>query len=189
MIGAADIDGFIPEACELIQRKIQRKTGADDRDPASGTVDAERFEFWVEHRLLPILRSFAQGEKRSIVVMDNASVHGSCRLNDLITSVGAILIYQSTYSPDLNPIEKCFHQYKAFLKRCYWMQQRGAYVQHMRALYSVTRENMCNYYRALGVMRNVPPPAVAPDPTEILTLAIAAAQTITAAASFLLRHK
>jgi transposase len=151
MLGAADLNGFITEACEM----VRRKSGADDADPAAGTIDGERFVEWVEHRLVPVLGNYARGEPRSIVIMDNATTHNSPRINELITAVGAILIYQSPYSPDLNPIERCFHQYKAFLKRHSGLLGTPE-TAHNRALLIVSRKNMCNYYASMECIRNVP---------------------------------
>jgi transposase len=48
--------------------------------------------------------------------MDNASIHHSHKVAELISSVGALLIYLLPYSPDLNPIEEVFSSIKAYLK-------------------------------------------------------------------------
>jgi transposase len=152
LIGAADMRGFIPEMCELVRRKRY----VDDPDPEAGTVDTERFLQWVEHRLCPHLGNFFMGEPRSIVVMDNASTHWSPRIQQLIAATGAILLFQPTYSPDLNPIEYCFNQYKSHLKRNHWQYGYDYILAHFRAMSSVTGENMENYYRHVGGIRNVP---------------------------------
>jgi hypothetical protein len=151
MLGAADINGFINEACEM----VKWRSGADDADPEAGTIDGERFVQWVEHHLVPLLGNYAWGEPRSIVVMDNATTHNSPRINELITAVGAILIYQSPYTPDLNPIERCFHQYKAFLKMHSGLLATPV-TAHNRALLSVSRSNMCKYYASMECIKNVP---------------------------------
>jgi transposase len=74
-----------------------------------GYTDATRFNGWVKECLLPCLK------KGQIVVMDNASFHKNKLTKNLIETVGCRLIYQPTYSPDLNPIEKQW----AVLKRKY----------------------------------------------------------------------
>lgn len=91
-----------------------------------------------------MLGSAALVEARSIVVLDNASIHHDLRVRKCIEAVGAILIYTTSncYCPDLIPIEFCFWQYKAVLGRHY---KRGNFfgAVHQEALESVTRHNMC----------------------------------------------
>ena len=64
-----------------------------------------------------VLGDYAKGEPRSVVVLDNASVHHSEYVVHVITTAGAKVIYTAPYSPDLNPIELMFGQNKASLKR------------------------------------------------------------------------
>ena len=48
--------------------------------------------------------------------MDNASIHHLERVQDLITGVGAKLMFLPPYSPDLMPLEEVFAKVKAVLK-------------------------------------------------------------------------
>lgn len=152
LVAAADMDGFIPEACEL----IKRKRSTDDADEEAGTVDAERFVAWVQYKLVPTLGRYQFDEPRSIVVMDNASIHMDIRVNQLIMAAGSLLIYQAAYSPDLDPIEFCFHQYKAHLKRNQWLYKNDQFLAHFRALGAVSPANMRAYYRKVGGIQNIP---------------------------------
>ena len=70
------------------------------------TIDKNRFRMWVEEKLIPTLGNYALGEPRSVVIMDNATIHAGVR--ELIRGAGAKLIYLSAYSPELNPIELMF---------------------------------------------------------------------------------
>ena len=94
-----DIDGFIPHVAETFAAAGSR--GATVHE--CGTVDALVFEAWVECNLCPTLGSFERGEPRSVVVMDNASIHGGSRVRELIEATGAVLVMAAPYSPDLNP--------------------------------------------------------------------------------------
>jgi transposase len=82
--------------------------------------------------------------------MDNATTHISVNVFNMITAAGALLVYQSAVSPDLNPIEFCFHQYKSHLKRHNWLYRAQPDLAHRRALSSVTRANMIRYYKKVG---------------------------------------
>lgn len=152
MIGACDMNGFIIEACDLVRRKRNNA----DPDEEAGTVDSERFVQWVHDRLVPTLGNYYLGEPRSIVVMDNAAIHNDNRVFTLITDAGALLLYQAAYSPDLDPIEFAFHQYKSDLRRHGRDFGGDSYAAHLHALNSVTSNNMAAYYRMVGGIRNVP---------------------------------
>ena len=72
-----------------------------EKDATSGrskTVDTKRFIEWVENRLLPVLGRYEKGEARSVVILDNASIHHDDEIVDLIESTGARVIYTAPYS-------------------------------------------------------------------------------------------
>lgn len=58
LIAAADIDGFVSEACDL----VEREHGRDDNDPTRGTVDIAKFERYVEDCLVPTFGRFEFSE-------------------------------------------------------------------------------------------------------------------------------
>jgi hypothetical protein len=115
LLAACDVNGFIEEACDIVLRG--NSTQEEMANPTIGTVGTERVELWIEECLVPILGDYSRGEPRSIVVMDNATVHHSQKIQDLVRSTGAILLYLSPYSPDFNPIELMFNEYKKTLRR------------------------------------------------------------------------
>ena len=53
---------------------------------------------------------------RSVVLLNNASIHHTHRTIELIQSVGALVHFIPPYSPDLDPVEELFSKVKAFLK-------------------------------------------------------------------------
>ena len=111
LMGAADINGFIPAACHTVLRDELSEEGA------AGTVDGEYFLYWVKEFLCPMLGNYKMGEPQSVVLMDNASTHMSDAVEEAITATGAVLIYSLPFSPPLNPIELYFGMYKSYLKK------------------------------------------------------------------------
>ena len=84
-----------------------------------GYTDGETFRHWVECCLAP---EISPGD---LVVIDNASIHKSRRVRELIEAAGGTLLFLPTYSPDMNPIEPYWsfvkgkvkmnvHRYKRF---------------------------------------------------------------------------
>ena len=53
---------------------------------------------------------------RSVLIMDNCSVHHSEEVKDLVRDAGILLLYLPPYSPDYNPIEELFSYAKYYLK-------------------------------------------------------------------------
>ena len=155
LIGAVDINGFIPQACDIIFHRTTKT------NTSTGTVDADRFVAYVAELLVPQLGNYTRGEPRSVVVMDNATIHKDPRVQALIEATGAKLIWNAAYSPELNPIETCFHQYKSCLRRNidhFKIDELGVHYFALRT--SVTRTNMINYYGATamrGCIHNLPP--------------------------------
>jgi transposase len=76
-----------------------------------GSVDTESFQVYPKQVLGPTLKP------GDIVVMDNLSVHKVSGLTELLTARGARLEYLPPYSPDLNPIEKCWSKIKTSLRK------------------------------------------------------------------------
>jgi len=109
LIGVCDINGFVQESCEVI---MTQGAGED-----VGPINRDRFEQWIEKKLVPVLGSYTNGDPRSIVVLDNATIHHSDRIRDFVINTGAMILYLPPYSPDLNPIELFFSSYKKALTR------------------------------------------------------------------------
>eukprot|EP00732_Lithocolla_globosa_P005465 Lithocolla_globosa_v1_NODE_5669_length_1204_cov_3.101828.p1 type:complete len:134 gc:universal NODE_5669_length_1204_cov_3.101828:735-334(-) len=80
-----------------------------------GTGTAEVFLQFLNDKLIPTLTPFPG--PRSIVVMDNASIHHDPRVRFLIENAGAYVVYLSPYSPDFNPCELSYDWIKDWLKR------------------------------------------------------------------------
>lgn len=73
-------------------------------------TDGDVFLAYLEQVLCPRL------QPRHCVVMDNLTAHKVAGVRELIEATGARLLYLPPYSPDFNPIEKCWAQLKQFLR-------------------------------------------------------------------------
>jgi transposase len=76
-----------------------------------GFTDTMLFNQWLEERLCPDLR------KGQYVILDNASFHKSALTEEIINKAGCHLLYLPAYSPDLNPIEHCWANFKNYLRK------------------------------------------------------------------------
>jgi transposase len=76
-----------------------------------GATDTAAFLVYVEHFLVPTLRS------GQIVVLDNLRAHHHSRVHELVEATGCTVWYLPAYSPDLSPIEEAFAKLKTLLRR------------------------------------------------------------------------
>ncbi len=75
-----------------------------------GTMEGVLFNFWLSNFLLPEIGS------GKTIIMDNAAFHKSPETAAIINGAGCDLIFLPPYSPDLNPIEKCWANLKKKIK-------------------------------------------------------------------------
>ena len=106
----------------------------------TGTVDSERFLYFIEHALVPHLQPFNGTNPRSVVIMDNASIHRQSSAVAAIQSTGALLHFLPPYSPDYNPIELTFSKVKSVLKsnESVWEEDMDTETALLAALNTVT---------------------------------------------------
>ena len=74
-------------------------------------MDKSLFVSWFKQILCPNL---IPGQ---VVILDNASFHKDEELYDLVREKGCTLIYLPPYSPDLNPIEKFWANFKRNVRK------------------------------------------------------------------------
>ena len=109
-----------------------------------GAVDGAVFLAYVEQVLAPTLL------KGDVVVMDNLGAHKVKGIKEAIESRGAKVIYLPPYSPDLNPIEKCWSKIKTYL-RAAKARTREALEQALKeALLLVTKKDAQGWFASCG---------------------------------------
>jgi DDE superfamily endonuclease len=92
-------------------------TGLEAVMTIEGATDADVFRAYVHEVLCPTL---CGGD---IVIADNLSAHKAPGVQEAIAATGARLLYLPPYSPDLNPIERCWSK---LLACCQGAHPRGA---------------------------------------------------------------
>ena len=82
----------------------------------TGSVDSQKFFDFVRGSLIPHMHSFDGSSPKSIVIMDNCSIHRVPEITRLFAAVGILVMYLPPYSPDYNPIEEAFGFLKSYLR-------------------------------------------------------------------------
>jgi len=107
-------------------------------------TDVAVFLTFVERILCPALKP------GQVVIMDNLPAHKVEGVRELIEAAGATVCYLPPYSPDFNPIEKCWSQLKAYLRAA--KARTAAALEHAlsEALQHLTPEQVRAYCRSCG---------------------------------------
>jgi len=87
-----------------------RQTGWVATMTIEAATDGDIFQAYLEQVLCPQL------QPGDLVVMDNLSAHKVSGVSELIEAAGAEPLYLPPYSPDFNPIEKCWSKLKQLLR-------------------------------------------------------------------------
>ena len=109
-----------------------------------GAMNAELFLAYVEQCLVPTLKP------GDIVIMDSVNVHKGPGVREAIENAHATLRYLPKYSPDLNPIELPFSQFKAFLCKAAERTVPRLYRAIRSFLPRIGARQCANYFRHAG---------------------------------------
>ncbi len=110
----------------------------------NGAVDGIVFKVYVEQVLGPTLKA------GDVVVMDNLPAHKVAGIKQLIEATGAELIYLPPYSPDLNPIEKCWSKIKTYLRKAKARTRAELEKALREALLLITEEDAAGWFKSCG---------------------------------------
>lgn len=81
-----------------------------------GGVNARTLETFLSMELSPWLLPFNGINPRSVVVMDNASIHHVDEVIQFLEDLGVLVYFVPPYSPDFNPIEELFSKVKYVMR-------------------------------------------------------------------------
>ena len=119
-------------------------TGLEAVMTIEGATDADVFRAYVREVLGPTLR---EGD---IVIADNLSAHKVAGVQEAIAATGARLLYLPPYSPDLNPIERCWSKIKTFLRAAKARTREALDAAVTRALATVTASDARAWFAHRG---------------------------------------
>jgi transposase len=111
-------------------------------------TDTDIFQAFLDQVLGPRL------QPGQIVVMDNLSAHKVAAVRRSLEAVGARLLYLPSYSPDLNPIEKCWSKIKQALRSLKARTAAALEAALVEALASISAENALAWLRFCGYTKN-----------------------------------
>lgn len=109
-----------------------------------GAINGAAFIAYVEQVLAPTLKP------GQIVIMDNLSSHKVDGVRQAIEACGAELVYLPRYSPDMNPIEKCWSKIKTALRRVAARTQEALEQALVDALNSIRPSDARGWFRHCG---------------------------------------
>jgi transposase len=110
-------------------------------------MNAQTFEAWLEHDLLPTL------EEGDIVVLDNLKAHKSPRVAEILARKSCTVRYLPPYSPDFNPIEMAISKLKAALRKLAERTVAGLLAVLVDCAGLFDRNQCENYFKACGYDR------------------------------------
>ncbi|HEX8634161.1 MAG TPA: IS630 family transposase [Pyrinomonadaceae bacterium] len=119
-------------------------TGVGAVMTVEGAADGDVFRTYVGEVLAPTL---SEGD---IVVLDNLGAHKVAGVREAIEARGARLIYLPPYSPDLNPIERCWSKIKTALRAAEARTREALEAAIRQALATVTESDARAWFKHCG---------------------------------------
>ena len=110
----------------------------------NGAVDGEVFLTYVREVLSPTLA------EDDIVVLDNLKAHQVAGIEEAIVAKGARVAYLPPYSPDYNPVEKCWSKIKTFLRKAKARTREALEEALRQALLQITEADVRAWFTHCG---------------------------------------
>ena len=140
------VEGAVPDSNWKVTTILGavRLDGVVDASTLDCAIDGDSFLAYVRQALAPALRP------GDVVVMDNLGAHKVGGVRQAIEAVGATLLYLPPYSPDLNPIEKCWSKIKKLLRDAAARTREALGRAITDAFAAVTQRDLLNWFRHCG---------------------------------------
>lgn len=78
-------------------------------DLVHGSVNGEKFIQFLQGKLVPEILPYDGENPRSILVLDNCSIHHVQPVLDTLQQMRILVLFLPPYSPDMNPIEEMYY--------------------------------------------------------------------------------
>jgi transposase len=114
----------------------------------NGATDGAVFLVFVREVLAPTL---SEGD---VVIWDNLGAHRSVAVREAVEAKGAQLVFLPPYSPDLNPIERCWSKLKTFLRAAKARTREALEAAIKQALATVTKSDARAWFKHCGYALN-----------------------------------
>lgn len=114
----------------------------------NGATDGDIFLVFVREMLAPTLH---EGD---VVIWDNLGAHRSVIVREAVEARGATLLFLPPYSPDMNPIEKCWSKIKTFLRAAKARTRESLEAAIKQALTTVTESDARAWFAHCGYALN-----------------------------------
>lgn len=123
-------------------------SGVEALMTVNGATDGEVFLAFVREVLAPTL------EPGDVVVWDNLGAHRSAAVRAVVEARGARLLFLPPYSPDMNPIERCWSKMKTFLRAAKARTREALETAIKQALATVTESDARAWFAHCGYELN-----------------------------------
>lgn len=114
----------------------------------NGATDGDIFSAFVREVLSPTLRA------GDVVIWDNLGAHRSQLVRAAVEERGAAVIFLPPYSPDFNPIERCWSKIKTYLRAAKARTREALEAAIKRALSTVTGSDARAWFKHCGYAVN-----------------------------------
>lgn len=123
-------------------------SGVEALMTVDGAAGGEVFPAFVREVLAPTLH---EGD---VVVWDNLGAHRSQAVREAVEAKGARLLFLPPYSPDMNPIERCWSKIKTSLRAAEARTREALEAAIKQALATVTESDARAWFRRRGYALN-----------------------------------
>ena len=114
----------------------------------NGATDGDILSAFVREVLAPTLRA------GDIVVWDNLGAHRGVAVRAAVEAPGACVVFLPPYSPDMNPIERCWSKIKTYLRAAKARTREALEAAITQALSTVTESDVRAWFNHCGYAVN-----------------------------------